>query len=85
VYKYETEKKALMSTDGFRKLLSMRERIDKLLETSGAFTMSKAIEGLTGDSWLSMACVDFFVEERTIQEVSNPHSTLGQNRVFIKA
>jgi hypothetical protein len=85
MYKYETEKKALMNTDGFRKILRMRERIDKLLETSAAFTMSKAIEGLTGDIWSRMACVDFFVEEKIIQEVPNPHSTFGQNRVFIKA
>lgn len=45
--------------------------------------MSSAFEGITGDGWFMMACVDRLVELGEIREVSKPNC-LGQCRIFIK-
>jgi len=54
-----------------------------VLATAGAFQMGKAIEGVCGDSWQMMACVDRLVELGEIRRVSPPGTVWGQHEVFV--
>lgn len=84
MYVYDEHKKWVLTDDGQRQLLRIRDRVYALLETSGAFQMGNAICEEAGDVWEMMACVDRIVELGEIREVSEPRCA-GQHRLFISA
>ena len=45
--------------------------------------MSKAIQGVSGDSWESMACVDRLVELGEIIEITSNMNVMSQDRIFV--
>ena len=47
--------------DGVRTLLQVRDNIQKLLNSSGAFKAGHAIAGVTGDSSTMFAALDYLV------------------------
>jgi len=59
-----------------------KDNVKELLSTSGAFKMSYAWEGCSGDAWTLMACVDRLVEIGDIMEIRRKSS--GQDRLFVK-
>ena len=81
MYDYNVEKQKLFTDEGRRLFLKIRDHVHKVLETSGAITMVKAMAG-TGDSWQQMACVDRMVELEEIKEVKYG-DVAGQYRIFI--
>jgi hypothetical protein len=44
--------------------------------------MQNAIKGVTGDTWLHLACVDRLVDLKEIKEITN-ENVAGQHRVFV--
>ena len=66
------------------KVLKARDNVTKMIGLSGAATMSNLIEGLYGDSWLQLACIDYLVEKGEIREVKQVNEVMGQNRIFVK-
>jgi len=76
-YIYEVERHELFTERGQVAFIKVRDRVQYLLKTAGAFRMDK-IESL---SWQSMACVDRMVELGELVEVSRP-GAWGQHRVF---
>jgi hypothetical protein len=62
MYDYKEQKPFIFTEDGQRMFLKVRDKCNLLHQTSGAFTAHKAIEGLSGDSWHMIACVDRLVE-----------------------
>lgn len=83
MYNYQTERKFVFTEEGQIQFLRIRDRINGLLKTAGAFQMGNAIAGETGITWEMMACVDRLVEIGEIQELR--HDFPGQYRTFIKA
>ena len=83
MYDYQTEKKKLWTEEGQVVFLKIRDNVKRLLNTAGAFTMDKAIQGSLGDSWLQLACVDRLVELNEIMEVTKKGTVAGQDRVFV--
>lgn len=81
VYDYLTEKKTILTDEGQRSFLRIRDNVHALLQKSGAVKMSKAIIG-SGDGWFLMACVDRLVELGEITEITGP-DVCGQDRVFV--
>lgn len=78
------QKPVLFTDEGQRKFLKIRDNVSELLKKSGAVTMGKAIRGVTGDVWDSLACVDRMVELGEIREVHYGECA-GQDRIFVSA
>jgi hypothetical protein len=81
MYEYAEQKEWVFSEEGQKQFLSIRDRVKKLIASSGAVTMEKAIQGETGVNWNMMACVDRLVELHEIFEV--PSDRAAQFRIFM--
>jgi hypothetical protein len=73
----------LFTDEGQRMFLKCRDTTQRLLDTAGAARMDKMIAGLTGDSWLMLACADRMIELGELAEISPPGSA-GQYRIFVR-
>lgn len=82
MYNYQNEKSKIFTEDGQVVFLNIRDKTQQLLKQSGAVMMSNILNGITGDSWLHLACVDRLVELGEIKEITNS-GVAGQHRVFI--
>lgn len=82
MYNYQTEKSKIFTEDGQKTFLKIREKVHHLLKQSGAVMMQNAINEVTGDNWLHMACVDRLVELKEIREITK-ENVVGQHRVFV--
>jgi len=82
MYNYQTEKTKIFTEDGQETFLKIRDKVQQLLKQSGAVMMQNAISGVTGDSWLHLACVDRLVELKEIREITK-ENVAGQHRVFV--
>lgn len=82
MYNYQNEKSKIFTEDGQVVFLKIRDKTQQLLKQSGAVMMSNILNGITGDSWLHLACVDRLVELGEIKEITNI-GVAGQHRVFI--
>jgi hypothetical protein len=83
MYNYENEKPKLFTPEGFVMLRAIEKNVERHLKSAGAFMASKAWEGITGDSWLMLAALDYLVEIHELLDVSPAQSTWAQNRVYI--
>jgi hypothetical protein len=83
MYNYQTQKPHILTDEGQRMFLKIRDHVSALLSKSGAVTMGKAIDGTGGgDSWDMLACVDRLVELGEIREI--PQGDVpGQCRIFV--
>lgn len=82
MYNYQNEKTKIFTEEGQIVFLKIRDKTQHLLKQSGAIMMSNIINGISGDSWLHLACVDRLVELGEIKEITNG-DVAGQHRVFI--
>lgn len=82
-YDYQKEKSGLFTEEMQKTFLEVRDRIHKLMDLAGVVTMEKAMQGSTGCTWKTMACVDRLVELNEIREVKYGPCP-GQYRIFIK-
>lgn len=84
MYQYEIEKDKIFTEEGQVVFLKIRDNVQRLLKLSGAVMMQNAITGVTGDSWLHLACVDRLVELKEIREITpSSWEVAGQHRVFV--
>ncbi len=60
----------------------VRQLVAELLRNESAFKLDKIIQGMLGDTWLNIACVDRLVELDELQEAIIPYRKLGQERTF---
>lgn len=82
-YSYERMKSYVLTDEGQRAFLRIRDRVQYLLREAGAFKISTLWWGLTGDVWEMTACVDRLLELEEVREITNPHESRGSSRVFI--
>jgi hypothetical protein len=83
-YVYQEQKAAILTDEGQRIFLKIRDKAKQLLEEAGAFRLQECIAGCTGGTWEMIACIDRLVELGEILELT-PHPKVhhwGQNRVF---
>lgn len=83
MYCYTDLKPQLLTDEGHRKFLKIRDRVKDLLLFSTTVSMEAALREASGDSWLSIACVDRMVELGELREISQPGCP-GQRRLFIR-
>lgn len=85
-YDYATEKPGIFTEDGLALYTKIRDQVKALLDEAGAVRMQEAIHGMSGSSWLMLACVDHMVEVGELAEITPPEKyTPGQYRVFVAA
>ena len=81
-YNYKEEKENILTDEGQRDFLKVRDHVHKVLELAGSIRMDKAIGVLDcGINWTMMACVDRLVELGEIKEIKYDHR-VGQHRIF---
>jgi len=84
VYLYEEIKEIVFFPEHQITFLKVRDKIEVLLSQSGAVNMEKIISGISGDTWLLLACVDRIVELNEIKEVIQNHNVTQQKRIFTR-
>ena len=82
MYNYQTEKQKIFTEDGQEMFLKIRDNVQRLIKQSCAVMMQNAINSVTGDSWMMLACVDRLVELKEIKEITGSN-VAGQYRVFV--
>ena len=82
-YNYEEIKPKLFIEAHQRLFLEIRDTVHRHLSEAGIAKMGFILNGISGDSWVMMACVDRLVELGEIQEVFHGDCS-GQDRIFIK-
>jgi hypothetical protein len=82
MYNYQTERPKILTDEGQRNFLKVRDHVHALLKKSGACDMGSAMSAVTEDSWTMMAYVDRLVELEEIVEIPQPHCA-GQHRIFV--
>ncbi len=87
MYQYETEKPRILTDEGQRAFLKIRDHVHACLKMTGAVSMGKAMSppngGGAASSWAMMACVDRLVELAEIREIKYGECA-GQHRIFVK-
>ena len=83
-YSYEKERETTFTEDGQVMLLKIRDNAFRLIELSGAATVERIIQGVGGDSWHMLACVDRLAEIGDLKEVQMAQPVRGQDRIFIR-
>lgn len=85
MYNYLKEKPKLLTDEGQRNLLKIRDSVLSKLEVSGAITMHNAMKNdvYIPNSWEKMAYIDRLVELGEIKEVKQAEIPAGQDRIFI--
>lgn len=81
-YSYHTEKGKLLTDEGQKQFLAVRDHVNYLLNLSGAVMMNK-VKRCPSGGWEAMACIDRMVELGELEEIGAPASC-GQARVFVK-
>ena len=82
VYEYKEQRPRIFTEYGVQCLVRAIRKTDKLLETSGAF-MEGAVYDVSADSWLTSALLDYLVEIKEIEKITDERVWL-QHRVFIR-
>ncbi len=82
MYNYQKEKANIFTEDGQETFLKIRDNVQRLIKQSGAVTMERSINSVTGNTFLHMACVDRLVELHEIKEVRQD-GVMGQHRIFV--
>jgi len=83
-YNYEFHKKELYSDLGMQMLLDVNDKAIKLIEVSGCVKVSKVLDGITGDSFTMLACIDQLIKMKRVREVFPVSGSTAQNRILIK-
>jgi len=83
-YTYAEYKPNVLTDDGQRLFLQIRDRVKSLLKIAGAFRLQEAVSESVGSSFDMLACVDRLVELGEIYELPRHESVCpwSQNRVF---
>lgn len=71
MYNYQRMKPQVFTEEGFKKI----DIIKKNMEGREVLTVNEAMKNLTGDSWHSLACVDYLVEYGSLKYVLKEGAT----------
>ena len=82
-YNYEEIKPKLFIEAHQRLFLEIRDKVHGHLSETGVAKMGFILNGVSGDSWVMMACVDRLVELGEIRELLL-RDVASQDRIFIK-
>lgn len=70
-YNYQAERPKLFTEEGIAQLLKTRDLVRKFISQTGAFTENALIPRVTGDSWTTLACLDYMIERKEIHRITD--------------
>jgi hypothetical protein len=79
-YDYEVERLRLFTADGVKHMTAVRDQVKELLSQAGAFR-GDAIH-TAGNSWLTLAAIDWLVECKEIVPLRDKNKCWGQYQVY---
>ena len=82
-YNYEEIKPKIFIEAHQRLFLEIRDTVHRHLSETGVAKMGFILNGISGDSWVMMACVDRLVELDEIRELFHG-DVVSQDRIFVK-
>lgn len=82
-YKYEELKEFIFTDEGQRLFLKVRDKLAGLLNMSGAASIGTVLDGIIGDSWEKLACIDRLIELGEIVNIS-PENSVTQNQILTR-
>lgn len=80
MYDYQTELPRIFTEDGVKKLIEIRDAVNKLLKLTGAFRYDYL--HISGDSWFTLACVDYLVETKELVRLQGTENYWTQYQVY---
>lgn len=83
-YSYEEMRPVLFTEEGIKTLAKVRRNVYPALHRAGAIRAAEAWDGVLGDSWLMLACIDYLVEQGEIREVTSDPRLFAQHRVYVR-
>jgi hypothetical protein len=72
MYDYKKERPNLFKEDGVTILLKVRDNAYRLMDLSGAATVERIIQGVTGSSWTMLAALDYMAERQELLKMEFP-------------
>lgn len=87
MYKFEQERPNVLTTSGIKKMLAIRDHAFELLDNAGAVRAGNAAFGspeVQGDSFNTMACLDFLIELKELKVIEGTDNGRWQDRVLVK-
>lgn len=81
-YNYADQRPELFTERGTATLLQIKDNALRLIGEAGAVRAQEAFAGISGDSWLFLAALDYLVETGVIREVVPSQPVWGQHRIF---
>jgi hypothetical protein len=82
MYSYQAERPKIFTEEGQVMLFKVRDNVQALLRTAGAFKADRAWRGVTGDNWMMLACLDRLVEMGELRKVEQPYRVAGQDEIY---
>lgn len=82
MYKYENERPTLFTENGMNVVIKVRDEARRLLSISGCFMLGHLMSKVTGDSWTTMAAVDYLCERGEMKEVVQSISVMSQHKIY---
>jgi len=79
-YEYYKERPFVFTEEGMKKTIDILERSRKLFKIAGACMYYELTAEIMGDTWETLACVDYLVETNKLRRV-DPKS-ITQYQVF---
>jgi len=84
MYSYKEQRKEIFTESGVSMLLKMRDNINKKLDVAGAVCAGKAMENISGDTWVMLAILDYLIEINELVEVTQEMECRGQDKIFTR-
>jgi hypothetical protein len=85
MYSYVDEKPFVLTDEGQRIFLKVRDFAERAIKIGGAVRAHELMNAASGagDSWKMMACVDRLIELKELREVGREGDSAWQARVFV--
>jgi hypothetical protein len=86
-YRYEDLRPQVVTDEGQRALLKVRDHVQQLLKSSGAFRVQEvlSVPGVGGDIWFRLALIDRLEELGEIRRVQQAQRVAGQDEIYVRA
>lgn len=80
-YNYQAERPKLFTDEGVKLILHVLTNVTTLCAQSGVCTVDKAMRGITGDSWMTLAAFDYLQELDKIVRVPQRTAVAGRDEI----
>ena len=81
-YSYEKERENIFTEDGVKFLMKVIIAAESLERTKGVVIVDDVQQIVSGDTWDSLACIDYLCEQGMLHELERQPRGFVQDRTF---